>query len=311
MSGVIYFKDKIDSSMGYLGNVKSLPVIDSINNHKHNLEKIKAMKQIGGAIDYTEKVINFLPSETNEINEIFTNVVELIKLQGFDFLISDTYLKNERVMHDSLQIKRTIGEFKKKNPQPIDYDKHWLAFNQNYFLKNLYKAFVTVKYIQSNNLIQLKTDPIIIDVGCGAGVCTIAWSRLFGKCTSKIILIDQNKFQLKLSQQITRTFKGNKFEYRNESFPGYFDQLRGIRLFSYFFCEQKDYNMLFNASNISKLIGEGALIVDYEYIIDKIIHWLNPMFKCTRWTIIVKEVPQILAEENKKEQYIYGAYIKP
>lgn len=296
MDNELVFKEEINNAYGLEGTKN--PPLYLTDDYRCELEKLEGLKQIRWIVD-TEKIVNYLPSD---INKIYTNVVnEIIKLQDFNFFIQSD---------DFLQIKKLVEEFKKENPQPIDYDRYWFAFNQIYFFKNLYKAFVTIDYLYSRGLIVSKTDLPVIDVGCGAGVCTIAWRILFGECT-EIILIDRNKFQLESARRITKIFKGNKFEFYNASFPDEFDQLHGIRLFSYYFCEQEDHSALFDASNLSKIVGEGALIIDYKYIIDRLQNITNSKFKFIRWTIKVEKIPQILAEKNQKEQYIYGAYIRP
>lgn len=298
MDSELVFKEEINNATYGLEGMKNPPLYLT-DDYRCELEKLEGLKQIRWIVD-TEQIVNYLPSD---INKIYTNVVnEIIKLQGFNFFIQSD---------DFLQIKKLVEEFKKENPQPIDYDRYWFAFNQIYFFKNLYKAFVTIDYLYSRGLIVSKTDLPVIDVGCGAGVCTIAWRILFGECTCEIILIDRNKFQLESARQITKIFRGNKFEFYNASFPDEFDQLHGIRLFSYYFCEQEDYGALFDASNLSKIVGEGALIIDYKYIIDRLQNITNSKFKFIRWTIKVEKIPQILAEKNQKEQYIYGAYIRP
>lgn len=270
------------------------------NNYKRELERIEDMGQIKWPVNCIERIVHF---SLSEMNETFTNVVnEIIKLPGFNFYISSD---------DSFRIKKLIEEFKKEKPPLIDYDEYWSAFNQSYFFKNLYKAFATIKYLQVCDLIELKPDSTVIDVGCGAGVYTIAWNILFDKHKSKHILIDRNKFQLGLARRITKIFNDNIFEFHNASFPDDFDQLHGIRLFSYYFCEQEDYSRFLDANNLSKMIGEGALIIDYRYIIDRLENITNSKFKFTRWTIKVEKLPQILVEKDKKGQYIYGAYIKP
>lgn len=299
MSGTIFFKEEINDSAEWLKNIEN-PSIFQANNYRRELERIEDTGQIKWPVDSIEQIVNFLP---DGINEIFTNVVnEIVKLKSFNFFIPSD---------DFLLITKLIEEFKKENPQPIDYDKYWFAFNQKYFFKNLYKAFVTIKYMQSRDLIAPKNDLTLIDVGCGAGVFTIAWKILFGRCKYETILIDRNKFQLESARRLTKIFKDNKFEFYNASFPDEFDQLHGIRLFSYYFCEQEDHGALFDTNNLSKIVGEGALIIDYRYIIDRLQNITNSKFKFIRWTIKVEKIPQILAEKNQKEQYIYGAYITP
>ncbi|MCD4779053.1 MAG: class I SAM-dependent methyltransferase [Candidatus Omnitrophica bacterium] len=247
-----------------------------------------------------EQTINFFP---HGIDKTFKNIVnELNKVQNFNISISN---------EDSLQIRKLVDNYKKMNPQPINYDKYWLDFYKQFFLKNLYKALVTIEYLKKYKIITSNTDLPIIDVGCGAGVCTIAWMSLFDKMNNKAILIDQNKFQLELAQHITKILKLNSLEFYNKTFPEEFNKLDGIRLYSYWFCEQKNFSIFLNADNISKIIGEGALIIDYQYIINRLQNVMNSNFSFTRWILKIDKIPEILVENNNKGQCIYGAYIKP
>ena len=255
---------------------------------------------LSNKVNCIEQIFNRLP---DHINEIYTNVVnEIINLQCLNFSVP---------IEDSLRIKQMVEEFSKGNPQPINYDKYWRAFNKNFFLKNLYKAFITIAYLQSHGFIAPNTDLPIIDVGCGAGVFAIAWMKLFSECISTSIFIDRNRFQLELARQIAIIFKARQFEFYNASFPDEFDQLHGIRLFSYWFCEQEDIGALFEDTNSSKVVGEGALVIDYRYIIDRLQNVITPKYIFTRWAIRVEDSPKILFENNQKEQYIYGAYFRP
>lgn len=244
--------------------------------------------------------IVYFPHGVN--NELYLSTVnEISGKSHLSFFVSEDEI---------ICFKKLMEEFGKGTRKEIDYDRFFLVFNKMYFFKNLYKVFVSLDFLKSHKFIVSTTYSSVIDIGCGAGVGTIAWIKLFGKGNTKHILIDKNKCQLDLAKNIVQIFENNIFEFYNSSYPKDFDKLSGIKLFSYWFCEQKCLENTLHEQDLNEFVGDGVLIIDYKHNIDLIQKLISSEYLFKKWTLKIRKIPCILCKGEEDEQDVHFAFIK-
>jgi len=235
-------------------------------------------------------------------NKLYISTVnEISYMSHLSFFVSE---------NEIIHFKELMAEFGKGIRKEIDYDKFWLVFNKMYFYKNLYKVFVSLDYLKRREFIVPTSYPSVIDIGCGAGVSTIAWIKLFGEGNTKHILIDKNKHQLDLAKNIVKIFENNRFEFHNSFYPNDFGKLNGIKLFSYWFCEQKCLETALGEQDLNEFVGDGVIIVDYKHNIDLVQKFIGSEYLFNKWTLKIRKVPYILCKSGEDEQDVHFAFIK-
>jgi hypothetical protein len=212
----------------------------------------------------------FFISADNEYNK----AVQLLRKT-----IPELFIRSER----SYYIEGFIGKYGENNEQRIDYDEDYLAFNQAFFLKNLYKCFIALSFVKCNITID---NYEFVDIGSGAGAFSLAAKSLFRQPNLSLKMIDNCNKQLDLLKRVIGSVKA---ELIKGFFPVDFERVEGIRLASYWLCEQDDSCTLDETGRIKKnILGEAAIFIDYPNIIGKLIQKLDPTFEFIKWSLNFK-----------------------
>lgn len=193
----------------------------------------------------------------------------------------------------------------------IDYDRYWIAFNELYFLKNLYKSLVAVDFSKQKFSLNKQEYKLVVDVGSGSGVFTIAWRSLLDGRDCQYLLVDKNLNQLSLAKLQFFKLAYNNTSFSHSIFPSANIPSKCFRLFSYWFCEQHLLPELFEHYSDIDIFGEGALIVDYKHTIQKVCKFTTTKYSYETWTVPLKGSPQHILGHDKELSYVHGAYIYP
>jgi len=180
---------------------------------------------------------------------------------------------------DSRRIKLKLELLGSKGGRFVDYDQDYLAFNQAFFFKNLYKCLLALENTRKCSL--LKACPAglpVLDIGSGAGTFSIAWSAIMRSYTPTIELFDNCFSQLTLAARIFSVLDAKKIYYRCEAVSPRQDYSRGLRLISYWFCEQDDHALWSHIATKNGFLGDCAIVIDYPNVIERIISSLCRCF---------------------------------
>lgn len=145
--------------------------------------------------------------------------------------------------------------------QRLSYDTLALGFNQAYFFKNLLKCCYCLLWLRNRGY---RFEGPIIDVGCGAGVFSVAWSLVMAEGSNSIHLIDQSQDQIDFAKRICSLLRLRNVLYQVGTFPDDANGLDGVRVMSYWLCEQVNEWPLASQGDIERILGKRAIIVDYE-----------------------------------------------
>ena len=108
-----------------------------------------------------------------------------------------------------------------------NYNTFALTFNRAFLFKNLLKTSYALIVLRNKGF---AFDGNVIDVGCGAGVFSIAWHFVFPRYGGQLILIDQSEAQLDIA---ARTHKLLGIKQRKRCLGKFEDRmsdLSGLRL---------------------------------------------------------------------------------
>ncbi len=207
--------------------------------------------------------------------------------------------------------KDFIAKHRTQRFKAINYDKDSLVFNRTYFMKNLYKAIISLVYIR--NKLGFSSNCVLYDIGAGAGVFTLALKSVIKKDFKEIRLIERNARQMSYARKIV---KAKEAKFIQESFPtDYYFLDAGICLYSYWACEQ-DYKALSNP--ISKenladyLLKHDSIFIDYPENIDFIYKRIPDSYDTVKWNFrfpVSEEIKNLLKESQIKVNGI--AYFQP
>ena len=216
------------------------------------------------------------------------------------------FMEDKTSLDIKKDIKNFIGNYGRQTVN-LKYEKYALAFNQAFFFKNFYKSLVALSHLKKEGF---ETDLPVIDVGCGAGVFSIAWNIVFGINKNHIALIDKSKAQLTFAKKIAQILNFNKVEFCHGSFLEDFSTMNGLRLFSYWFCEQ-DISRLNDPKTLENIVGDGAIFIDYRMVINSLQSiFANEEYSLYRFDLGVRPRPHtcsLLKEENIN---VHGGYCK-
>lgn len=248
---------------------------------------------VSGALDY----------RANDVDKVFSFVVNRLCSYSPELLRRD---------NESFFVEQRIQAFCKRKRTRIDYERHNLAFNRAFFFKNLYKNLIALSYLRSQGLIT-NGRAQVIDVGSGAGPFSIAWSLLIAAHDDYIKLIDTSKGQLSLAKRVAEILNLKQRSFFQTFFPHNFGQLCGLRLMSYWFCEKDNLAFVKDNKTCQKVIGEGAIVTDYSYIINELELDLSNKYVFDRWCLKVElnhnnHFSHVLREKNIE---VCGCYCRP
>jgi len=169
----------------------------------------------------------------------------------------------------------------------VNYSKESLAFNQAYFLKNLYKCLIALTYLDQYNLLQKQP---ICDIGCGGGCFTLAYQLVFGRVDAN--LIDKSSSQLAIAKQICTDFN---VSFCNCDLSSDILNNQNLNLYSYSLGEQSDIK--------NTNLGDNLLLIDYPEVIESFVQCNkdNYMFFCCKCSTILDESSSGLIHENNLE----------
>lgn len=191
------------------------------------------------------------------INKAFCSVIEEVQ-KGLPIITQ--FGPDAALVRDFL---RNHGRDPEKT---LDYERYAVGFNQASFFKNLYKALAFLWQLRS----VVPVEYPLVDIGCGAGVFTIAWDRIIRAPPCTTVLIDRSAAQLDIACRLLPAVGITDYRTQLGTYPGDFADVRGLRLFSYFFCKQVFPPGPTGTAELSSWLGTTALIIDYEHVIDSL-----------------------------------------
>jgi hypothetical protein len=198
----------------------------------------------------------------------------------------------------SYYIERFISKYGSNNKRKINYEKDYLAFNETFFLKNLYKCFIAIAFLKKS--INFKTTQFL-DIGSGAGVFSLALFESFEKDVLNINMIDNCQQQIKLLRGILKFYK---FKARTGFFPDEFGAIEGVRLGSYWLCEQTASTLYDSLGTVRKeILGAGAIFIDYPENINHFLTKVGVEFETIKWSFkfrIPENTKKIINESDIK-----------
>jgi SAM-dependent methyltransferase len=239
----------------------------------------------------------------DELNRVFFDTINMFKTK-----YPELFNKGLKEHIFKLLIKYT-GKY---HINVINYDKNYLTFNKNYFIKNLYKSMISMFYLQENNLLNTVD---ILDIGCGAGPASLGYLLVKSLNSTdyrdlNITIVDTSVGQLDLAFKILDCLKIKNINSIRKKFIISDQILDELVLFSYFICEQdsKYINIL---SNHVKNFKKGFICIDYEKNIRKLERLLKHKYEFTSWNLKVKVEKDILNLLQEEYIYVHGCYCEP
>lgn len=177
----------------------------------------------------------------------------------------------------------------------INYELLGTAFNQAYFFKNFVKNLYAFSFLQQHRQIR---NNIVVDIGCGAGVASLAWNLTFTNHNPYYILIDKSQSQISIANQIWSIFPKPRLSFANYDYRDY-QIKKGIHLASYWLTSQKIENII-NEYSLRGIFGDFLIIVDYSDVIDNFVHHLSEYarFQTLFSSIELPETCRNLLREN-------------
>lgn len=157
-------------------------------------------------------------------------------------------------------INEMSEKFTAKRDQITDYvqdEDHVSAYTAIYLPTNIPKLNFVLEKLTPDILDDLNDRPLI-DMGCGPGTFSLAWSLFFGKSPQEVIAVDTSKLMLLQTEKILRGF------------------VPEINLKTYTkFQEKKSNSILFFGHSINELgitkAQDLVSIIDPEYVM-----WIEP-----------------------------------
>lgn len=199
----------------------------------------------------------------------FERAVRKVDAEWPEFLVQDD---------EANYVRNFVRDFGRDPNILLDYERYGLGFNKAFFFKNLYKALV-VLWERRLDLAPF-SDSQIIDVGCGAGVFSIAWTLIFGSPPrGGLVLIDSSEMQLSIAARILAILGIADYDLRRGTYPGEFADLRGFRLYSYFYCKQKLEPTLLNRNEVAGWLGVDALVIDYSHVLESLVELVGHRYQ--------------------------------
>ncbi len=175
-----------------------------------------------------------------------------------------------------------------------NYNTFALTFNRAFLFKNLLKTSYALIVLRNKGF---AFDGNVIDVGCGAGVFSIAWHFVFPRYSGQLILIDQSEAQLDIAARTNKLLGIKRRRQCLGKFEDRLPDLPGLRLMSYWLCEQQLPRIAVGRSQqriFDRLIDCGIIAVDYPQILcsfDDLIStravstmWSNELVLPPKWT---------------------------
>lgn len=168
----------------------------------------------------------------------------------------------------------------------FDYAAGAETFTRAYGLRNALKCHMALVAAG----IQPENYSIVCDLGCGPGSFGIAFAHLANNLDLKLVGVDRSQNQIGLGRNVFESSgcKGS-FEFRELSLPSALDIHADINLVSYWFCENQ--HVLHDAALFDLMVSKELLVVDYEAVVDDIIHRLPANFVVRSRNSVETEVP--------------------
>lgn len=185
-----------------------------------------------------------------EVRSTFADTIRIFRERLPEFFEADA---------ETEHVKHTIQTHGRSASRYIDYDRFAPAFNRAFFFKNYFKALTALW--NARHLLPYNVP--IIDVGAGAGVFSLAWHTLFSHSSNGFLLIDRSSKQLQWASRVAHAFDMPNPTLRVGVYPEEFSDLAGLRLFSYWFCEQIPVAGGSVPERSRNWMGEQNLIIDY------------------------------------------------
>lgn len=188
----------------------------------------------------------------------------------FQIINYQDYDLNRKIKNEYIRLKNILPQFLHKSEQAlilcdqirnkvgidkINYKENAIEFNQAYYFKNLLKCLAVLSFLQEASYLNYKT---IIDLGCGAGTFSNAYSKYFN--FEQAILIDKSSEQIQLADKLNQK---NNITFINADLNSIKVKEKALILCSYLFCE-----------GIAQQINfcNDMLIIDYLSAIKKFIN---------------------------------------
>lgn len=239
--------------------------------------------------------------DISAVDNRLIKAVERFTLEWNDFFSADKA---------TLILQQRIKLLGRHMPHVVDYEKEYISFAKAYFFKNLYKNLVSFEYAKNAGLVPETSS--IVDVGCGAGVSTIAWvlTGLLGK-EDEVRLVDQSQSQLTLARRVLSFFSINTVFTFRMLFYSIVGELPGVAVFSYWVCEQDTLSILAKPEVFAAAVPQGVIVIDYEEQVTRFIQGTLETGSVHRWKFFVRpsEVVSDLLKEEEVE--VNGCYYKP
>ncbi|TVZ49108.1 hypothetical protein FBZ81_10120 [Azospirillum brasilense] len=183
--------------------------------------------------------------------------------EAFDFVsdtLSKVYIEWPELASQeakTIALKRKVKKLRWSSLNIHDYKDNAIDFNKAYYPKNLSKCAVVA------SALQLLHSEVVYDVGGGAGPFGTMWKHYHPD--SKVIVVDRSIEQESIGKKISSII-GINIDYEHGDASNYFteEKTRGIRIFSYFLCEQMPE---FASIRWDTLIGECGIFVDYGEVL--------------------------------------------
>lgn len=195
------------------------------------------------------------------IDTSFAQAVEILRRRMPELFVPDA---------DVDHVRTTFRKHGRSASRFIDYDRYALGFNRAYFFKNLYKCLTVLSHTQ----LDLPQVASILDIGAGGGVFSTAWRLLFPSSPVRTLLIDKSPQQLRIAKHVTAALQLPSVTCRVGVYPEDFECFEGLRLFSYWFCEQIPGSGDAILPQSEAWLGEQNLIIDYEDVLSDVIRIL-------------------------------------
>jgi hypothetical protein len=203
-------------------------------------------------LDALKCVANSSEADPEDLSSLFDrNVAQLLRVAPW----LDQTTEEARLVRSLVARVPTIR---------LDYEVWSDAFNRAFLFKNLFKSLIAVDQF----LNRLRKDTLAVDVGTGAGVFALAFasSRPRGVASS-VCLVDSSLRQLHLAAQLLPTSALRKWRAVHAEYEFTEFAPERLRLFSYWFCEQRIERSLGPSANWPRLMGHRGVIVDYKEVV--------------------------------------------